>query len=78
VMFRALIMDRMSGRSLAWHWHLVWGYVHLRNQNGIVCPGGLLLRFNWVSVCYYSFHGSVACPRVWRPLKVGVSSLVPG
>ena len=35
-----------SGRSLAWHWHGVWGHVHLKSHYGIVCSCGWLLRLH--------------------------------
>ena len=41
----APIMHRMSGLSLARHWHGVCGHVHLSIQFGIVWSGGLLLIF---------------------------------
>ena len=44
VEFEAPVLHRMYGRSLAWHWHFVWGHVHLRSQSGIVCSGGLFFH----------------------------------
>ena len=41
--FGALIMHRMLGLSLAWHWQGVCGHVHLNSHYGIVWSGGLLL-----------------------------------
>jgi hypothetical protein len=47
VMFRALIMHRMFGRSLAWHWHLgvctfekpKWGCLFRRFVVKVSCIG---------------------------------------
>ena len=44
VRFGAPSMQSLYGLSLAWHWQVDCGHVHLRNQYGIVCYGGLLLR----------------------------------
>ena len=46
VWFGAPNMHRISGLNLAWHWHVVYGHVHLRNHSGIVCSSGLLLRLH--------------------------------
>ncbi len=43
--FGAPSIQRMSGRSLARHWHLVCGHVHSRSHYGIVCYWFMLLRF---------------------------------
>ena len=32
-------MHRMSGLSLAWHWHSCWGHMHLRSHSRIVGYG---------------------------------------
>ena len=32
----APIMQRMSGLSLVWHWHLICGHVHCMSQSGTV------------------------------------------
>ena len=45
VWFGAPILHRMSGLNLAWHWHVVCVHVHLRSHFGIVCSGGLFLRW---------------------------------
>ena len=53
-------MHRISGLSLAWHWHIVCVHVHGRSQSGIVCSGELL--FMWpalVSVKNMCFYGLV-------------------
>ena len=41
----APIMQRMSGLSLAWHWHLVCGHVHSMSHSGTVWSWLLLLLF---------------------------------
>ena len=43
--FGAPSIQRMSGRSLAWHWHFVCGHVHSRSHSGTVCCWFMLLRF---------------------------------
>jgi hypothetical protein len=43
VWFGAPIMHRMSGLSLAWHWHGFWRHVHCSSHFGIVCSCGWLL-----------------------------------
>ena len=40
----APIMHRISGFSLAWHWHVVCVHVHLRSHSGIVWLGDVLLK----------------------------------
>jgi hypothetical protein len=37
-------MHKMSGLSLAWHWHGVWRHVHANSQSGTVVSCGRLLR----------------------------------
>jgi len=44
VWFGAPIMQRMSGLSLAWHWHLVCVHVQFMSQSGTVLSWLLLLR----------------------------------
>ena len=44
VWFGALIMHKIYGCSLARHWHVVCGHVHVRSLYGIVYLGVLLLR----------------------------------
>ena len=41
VWFEALILHRMYGRSLAWHFQDACGHVHLSSHSGIVCSGAL-------------------------------------
>ena len=45
VWFGVPIIQRMSGHSLAWHWHVVCGHVHSRSHFGTVCCWFVLLRF---------------------------------
>ena len=40
VSFGAWSMLKMSGLSLAWHWHFVCGHVHSRSHYGIVWSCG--------------------------------------
>ena len=40
----APIMHSMSGLSLAWHWHIRFGHVHVRSHFGSVWFGGWLFR----------------------------------
>ena len=44
VWFKAPIMQRMSGLSLAWHWQSDYEHVHLRSHSRVACFGGLLLK----------------------------------
>lgn len=44
VWFKAPSMQRMYGHSLAWHWQVDCGHVHLRSHFGIVCSSDLLSR----------------------------------
>jgi hypothetical protein len=46
VWFGARIMHKFFDHSLAWHWHVMCGHVHLRSQFGIVCERDLLSRFH--------------------------------
>ena len=48
--FGAPSMQRMSGLSLAWHWHFVCGHVHSRSHSGTVCWFVLLRLPAFVSV----------------------------
>ena len=82
VWFGAPIMHKISGRSLAWHWHILCGHVHLRSQSRIVCLGGLLLRLHalvnvkdwvfilacnaWVMRCI-----ALLCRAILKPFKYG-------
>ena len=84
IWFGAPSMHRVSGLNLAWHWHVVCGQVHLRSHYGIVCLGGLLLRFHalvsaknlvcllacnvWVMRCT-----ALLCLAILRPFKYGCS-----
>ena len=43
--FGAPIMHRMSGLSLAWHWHGFWWHVHWSSPSGIVGYCGWSLRW---------------------------------
>ena len=45
VWFGAPVMQRMSGLSLAWHWHGFWWHVHWSSHSGIVCSCGWLVRW---------------------------------
>ena len=36
VWFGAPSMHKKDGLTLAWHWHFVYGHMHLRNHYGIV------------------------------------------
>jgi hypothetical protein len=44
VCFGAPITHRMSGLSLAWHWHGFEWQVHWSSHSGIVCSCGWLLK----------------------------------
>ena len=84
VWFGALIILRISGLSLAWHWQDVCVHVHLRSHSGIVCTGGLLLRWHvlvnvknrvfllacmvWVMRCI-----ALLCLAILSPFKYGCS-----
>ena len=41
---RAPIMHMMYGLSLAWHWHIRCGHVHVRSHFGTIWSGGWLFR----------------------------------
>ena len=45
VWFGTPIIQRIYGRSRAWHWHVVCGHVHSRSHSGTVCCWFVLLRF---------------------------------
>ena len=64
VWFGAPIMHKFFGRSLAWHWHVMCGHVHLRSQFGIVCWGGICCQgcVDWSvgktgCICKLVMHG---------------------
>ena len=40
----APIMHSMFSLSLAWHWHICCGHVHVRSHSGTVWSGGWLFR----------------------------------
>jgi hypothetical protein len=44
VWFGTPSIHMMSGRSLAWHWHLVCVHVHSMSHSGTVCSWLMLLR----------------------------------
>ncbi len=44
VWFGAPTMHMSYGLNLAWHWHVVCVYVHLRSLSKIVCSSGVLVR----------------------------------
>ena len=78
----APIMHKIYGCSLAWHWHVICGHVHLRRRSGIVCSGGLSLRlFALVSVKNRVFMlacnawvmrcTALLCLAILRPFKYG-------
>ena len=77
-------MHRISGLSLAWHWHVVCGHVHLRDHSNIVCSGGWFLRLaalvsvkNLVCLLACSVWvmrwSALLCLAILRPFKYGYS-----
>ena len=37
-------VQRMSGLSMAWHWHFVCGHVHFMSHYGTICCWSMLLK----------------------------------
>ena len=84
VWFGTLMMHNMYGLSLAWHWHILCGHVHLRSHYGIVWFGGWLIRLqalvkvkNWVFSLAYSVWvmrwTALLCLAIHCPFKYGCS-----
>jgi hypothetical protein len=82
MLFGAPIMHSMSGLSLAWHWHGVWGHVHASSHSGTVDSCGRLLRcpalvFVRNRVCLLACNVCVIictallCLAIRRPFKNG-------